>query len=212
MADFVSIWDAPRDDASFHSLCEDEPAIDEPAPVPEPVCEPDPEPSPEPPPDIEALVAAAEKRGRERALIELAPRQQEAAREIEQLRAVAQELGSLRARILQDASAEIAGIVLGVARRVLGDALVLHPDALQNVVTGAVGRFPDPSCLTVRVAPDDVERVGGWLPSCQVLPDPSISGGCAVEAESGQVEASLETVMEGLETAVADWLAEQATA
>lgn len=211
MADFTSIWDAPVEErtpfASLFTAEEPEPApVAEVAPVeaaPEPV-------EREPEIDVQALIAEAEKRAYARAALELQPERQAIAREREQLRALAGELTTARSRMVEDASNEIASIVLGLARRVVGDALVLHPDALQGVVAGAVGRFPEPTGLIIRVSPDDVERVSSWIPDADVRADPGISGGCVVESEAGSVEASLETVMEGLETAVTDWLAERA--
>ncbi|MCP4807950.1 MAG: hypothetical protein GY913_15765 [Proteobacteria bacterium] len=210
---FVSIWDSPAESHGFSSFFDAsaEPVDSEPEVlvlVPEPAVEPVPEPEPEP--DIAELIAEAEKRAYAKAALELMPERQAIAKEREQIRALAGELTTARSQMLDDASAEIAAIVLGLARRVVGDALVLHPDALQSVVSGAVGRFPEPASLTIRVAPDDVERVAAWLPMSEVVADPAISGGCMVESDAGSVEASLETVMQGLDTAVTDWLAEGA--
>ncbi len=214
MADFVSIWMEAAPEPPF------EPSLRRP-PAPEVAAEPDleaaeeaapelvPEPEPEPEPDLDALIAQAGARALLEARAELAPEREALRAEQARAAALGHEVAALRGRIMDGLSQEVAAIVLGVARRVVGDALALHPDALQRVVEAAVGRFPDSAGLTVRVAPEDVERVREWLGDAEIIGDPSVSGGCIVEGDEGCVNASLEAVYEGLDAAVEAWRQER---
>lgn len=208
---FVSLFEAvPRRVPQFRSI--GGPVVEAPPPVevvaPEPL--PGPrlvEPEPEEP-DLETLLAEAEARGRQAAALELEA-ERAGVRDTQALldSLVAQiEVASKAAQ--EDLSGQVAELVLFLGRRVVGDSLALHPRALEEVVRAAVGRFPHGSKLDVRVAPRDQERVQAWLPEVVVTPDEALSGGCVIQAQTGEVDASLGAVSESLEAAVRAWQAE----
>lgn len=217
MSDFVSIWTEAGPRPPFEPTVTADPAriveeieerILEDAPTEElPPLEVVPEE--EEPIDIDALLAEARAEALEQARAELEPERERLAQEIERTAVLGREVAALRGRVLDGLSGDISAIVLAVTRRVVGDALAMHPDALKRVLDGAVGRFPERSGLTVRVSPEDVERVSAWLGDALIVPDPEVSGGCIVGGDEGVVDASLDAVFEGLDAAVAAWQQER---
>lgn len=201
MADFVSLWVAPVAPAPPPPAAQSVETVE--ASTPEPVV------------DMEALLLQARKEGQEQgrrqAEAALAPLREELAKEQELLQVLSQELLTARQVELESLREEVAEIVLLVARRVVGDALALHPDALRQVVLGAISSVPGDEPVRVRVAEADVERVSGWLaalPRFQVEGDPSVEGGCHVESRHGSVEATVEQAFLALEGATRAWVEE----
>ena len=216
MTDFVSIWSeaAPQPPFEPSLRAPETPEIVQEVEermelVEEAFEEAEPEPEPEPELDLDALVAEIEAKARAQARAELGPEREALKAEQERTAALGRELASLRGRVMDGLSGDIAAIVLGLSRRVVGDALALHPEALRRVLDGAVGRFPDSSGLHVRVAPEDLERVRTWLPDAEVVADESVSGGCVVSGDEGTIDASLEAVFEGIDAAVEAWRQER---
>ena len=210
MESFISLFEkAPRREPRFQGLG----APEEPPQPPveaEPVAplEQVPEPEPDPEPDLEALLAEAEARGRRAAQAELAARERELESQRMALEQVLAGVEQERQQHQHDLTVQVAEIVLLLARRVVGTSLALHPDALRQVVSAAVARFPQGQRLRVRVAPEDLERVAAWLPSAEVVADEGVAGGCVVSSDAGEVDASLDVVCESLEAAVRAWQAE----
>ncbi len=160
---------------------------------------------------IEKAKAEGLEKGREQAELALGPVRGELEQEREQLRELAAELLSARERELQSVRQDVADVVLLMARKVVGDALALHPDALRKVVLDAISGVPGDEPVTVRVPVDDVERVAGWLasmPRFQVQGDPSVEGGCHVESRYGYVEATTDQAFAALEAATRAWVEE----
>ena len=198
MADFVSLWQA--------SVAPPAPPVAREAPQP---------PMPEPVVDIEALLLQARKEGQElgrrQAEAALGPVREELAREHEQLGVLARELLAARQRELDSLREEVAEIILLMARRVVGDALALHPDALRQVVLGAISRVPGEEPVRVLVAQADVDRVSGWLatlPRFKVEGAPAVQGGCLIESRHGSVEATVDRAFVALEAATRAWVEE----
>lgn len=218
MTDFVSIWMSAAPAPPFEpSLTPSSPTLDEDdepaessAEAAGEVDEDDDEPEDEEEVvDLDALIAEAEHKALLKARAELIPEREALRAEQERTAALGMEVAALRGRILDGLSHDISNVVLGVTRRVVGDAMVHHPDALKRVIEDAVGRFPERSGLHVRVAPEDVERVRGWLGDAEVVADEAVSGGCIVDGEEGAVDASLEAVYEGLDAVVEAWRQER---
>lgn len=123
------------------------------------------------------------------------------------------EFEKVRRDALDQAAADVAAMVVSLARKVIGDSLALHPDAVSGIVKGAIDRLPQEDELSIRVPADAVERVQAVLPERHrphVVADPSITGGCIVETRFVSIEGSLETAMAGIEAAAAAWLAGRA--
>ncbi len=144
---------------------------------------------------------------------------QEAELELERIRVqqkaleeLAEGLEGLRKKIHKEISHEVADMVLFAARRVVGETLAVHPAALIKLVEGAIARLPGDDEVRIRIRPEAEEIVRGALGMRRpfvIEVDEELEGGCVVEADVGEVEASLEAAFAGLGQAVEDWLEEQ---
>ena len=115
-------------------------------------------PSPVAPIDVEAERAAAYRAGHDDAERACAAR----LAELEQRLAVAvpllDEVARARREALDRSATDVGEMVIAFARKVVGDSLTVHPDALIGVVRAALDELPDEDEVWVRVAPDQVER------------------------------------------------------
>lgn len=139
--------------------------------------------------------------------------------EIVQLRELAatvgpliEELEALRATTLQRSCEDIADVVRTFAQRVVGDALAIHPEALSTLVKDAIEQLPAHDEITITVAAEASEALVRALPAelrDRVVVDPSISAGAVVRTRHAALDATLDTAMQGLESALQEWLAAQ---
>lgn len=166
-----------------------------------------PEVEPEPV-DLEALAKEAFELGKQEAQKELQEAHDALDAEREAMKSLGTELAELRRQLVARTASEVGDVVLAVARRVVGDALALHPEALANVVSGALEQLPLEDELTVRVRPEAVEAIRGNLGEREglaVVSDDTVTEGAVVETRYGRVEATLDTAMAGIEEAVRAW-------
>jgi flagellar biosynthesis/type III secretory pathway protein FliH len=172
-----------------------------PAPAPEPVA---------PPPDLDALCAQAREEGEQAARQKLEPRIRELEARLAAMGPILEDLPRIRKAALDQAAQDIVQMVLGIAHKVIGDSLTHHPDALPRLVQASLARLPDEDEISIRVPVTSVDRVMAVLPerhAVKVTPDPSLAKGCVVETRHASIDASLETVIEGLTQAATHWLA-----
>jgi len=162
-----------------------------------------------PPVDVQALVEAA----RSQAAAEERARLAHERAELEQLASVlsagAADLARLHKQTLDRAAGDIADLILALTRRLLGDSLVVHPDALPTLIHRALERFPEKEDLRIRVPADLAEAVREAVDpglKAAVEADPGVSGGCVLESRHGSVDATVDAAMEGVEEAVQAWL------
>ena len=130
----------------------------------------------------------------------------------ESLGPLVEELSGLKRKIYQESAQDVADLALHVARRVVGETLAVHPESLITLCENALSRLPGDDEVRIRLRPDDIAVVEGHLPtrrSIRLIPDESLDGGCVVEAQCGEVEASLEAAFVGLRQAVSEWLEDQ---
>lgn len=123
------------------------------------------------------------------------------------------EVARARREAVEQAAVDVAELVLGLARKVAGDALTVHPDALPGLVRGALAELPDEDEVTIRVAPDQVERVRAVLPEPhrgRVVAAPDIDVGCVVETRHVAIDATLGAAVDAITAATAAWLAGRA--
>ena len=168
---------------------------------------------------LEAIEQEAFKRGRAVAMAEMAEKMQSLKSENASLQKVADsiapladELEGLRARMIQQASEDVADMALHMARRVVGETLAVHPQALRKLIVDAIERLPGDDEITVRVRPQDLQSIQDNLPvrrDIRIVEDDSLEGGCVVQAQCGEVSASIETAFTGLRAAVDEWLEDQ---
>jgi flagellar assembly protein FliH len=117
------------------------------------------------------------------------------------LRRVAQtleELGNLRKTLMQQSERQMVQLALTLARRVVQREIRLDPELIAAMAHVAIKKLGISNPSTIRLHPDDytvVARDGErWAGSnVSVVPDPSIArGGCMVESDFGNIDASLD--------------------
>jgi len=158
-------------------------------------------------------------RGKATAMAEMSSKIEQTNAENERLQSISErieplvnELESLRTNIIRKASEDLAEMALHMARRVVGETLAVHPQALRKLVSDALERLPGEDEVTIRVRPEDLSVIEQHLPTrrkIRLLADESLEGGCVVEAQCGEVSASVEAAFTGLRAAVEEWLEEQ---
>jgi flagellar assembly protein FliH len=109
------------------------------------------------------------------------------------------ELRSLRDTLLRQTERQMVELALGIARKVLRREAAFDQDLLVAMARVALDRVGDQASATIRLNPEDyavtAQRHGDqWAGSrITVLADPTVSrGGCIVESEFGQVDASVD--------------------
>lgn len=167
---------------------------------------------PEPEINLEELQQEAYDLGAQDAKDQLEPHIDRLEQQINLLQPLIQQLVSIRREALEQAAKDVADIVSMVAKRVVGDSLAYNPDALPTLVINAISQMPEEDEITIKVAADDVDCVKAALDepySQRVFACDDIEAGCIVETRFASIDNSLDAVVSGLETAVAEWLESQ---
>ena len=184
-----------------------EPAEPEEPEVPE---EPEePEEPPEPEIDVEQLQQEAYDLGMQDVRDALEPQIDRLEQQLDLVQPLIHQLVTMRKETLQQAAKDVAEIVLLTARRVVGDSLAYNPEALPTLVEAAIEQMPDEDEIIIKVAPDDVPCVQDALDEAfreNVVASEDVEAGCIVETKFASIDSSLEAVVAGLESAVAEWL------
>ena len=149
-----------------------------------------------------------EAAGRAAAAAELQPALEKLARGI-------QEIAGLRPQIMREAAADLVGLSLGIARRILHRELSVDPGALEGLVSGALQKMPAQEICRLRIHPElepgirqALAREGrGGLP---LIADGTLErGAIVVETARGKLDASLETQLAEIGRGLADRLPER---
>ncbi len=150
-----------------------------------------------------------EAAGRNRAAADLQPI-------VEKFAQTAGELAQLRARLRREAEADTLKLALAIARRVLRRELAIDPDALENLLLGALEKLRGQEIARVRIHPSHADLVTACLrrgssgTTVEVIPDPGRPPGTAIfETERGNLDASVETQLQEIERGLADRLRNQ---
>jgi flagellar biosynthesis/type III secretory pathway protein FliH len=181
-----------------------------PAPVDLDAPRSEPDREPEPPRDPEAERQASFELGRQAGAAERDPEILALRAQVEVLPELLDGLARARRAALAQASADVAQIVVEVTRKVLGDTMLLHPDALAGLVQRAIDRLPEEDEVWIRVPPAAVDRVVATVPERhrdRVRPDPALTTGCVVETRHVAIDASLEAAMDAIHQAAQAWVA-----
>jgi flagellar biosynthesis/type III secretory pathway protein FliH len=158
----------------------------------------------------EAIVASAE------AVREAARQEGYAAGREAGLASVTALLAAARAEVdrrAQGAEAELRRLAVRIAEKILARTLALGPDAVVDVVRGALAAAAERRDLVVRVHPDDVavvvearERLLAGAAArahLAVRADATVGrGGCIVETEVGSIDARLDVQLAAIERAL----------
>lgn len=182
----------------------------DPPPPPPPPRPSNPEPEVEAPrlptaEDIERIERAARDEGYERGLQEgrntgYETGLEQAREQARQLAALCEHLAAPLAALDEVMERQLLALCLELAERILQRQLQLQPEFVETVVRGALevlGRSESPVCIHVH--PEDLEVLEllgfdrGEKP-WRLQADPNLRrGGCRLETDHGQVDASLET-------------------
>jgi flagellar biosynthesis/type III secretory pathway protein FliH len=160
------------------------------------------------PPNLETMLEQARDEGRREAADAFREQLVQAEADLTVAAAALEEVATLRSAILRSSADQIGDLVVQLARRVLGQSLALHPEALPGVVRDAVALLPERDELVVRVPPSAVERIEAVFKArsgVKVIADPDIAVGCHVEAGHAAIDATLDAAIEGIEAAVRVW-------
>lgn len=121
-------------------------------------------------------------------------------------RAAIEEMAVTRARILEDAAAQLAALAAVIARRVIARELAIAPEILGNLVSEALEALSDQDRVRVRVGCGFQAAVDGLEQSLlargarvTVVVESTLGDyDCFVETELGQVDESVERRLEKL--------------
>ena len=122
-----------------------------------------------------------------------------------------EELSGMRERLRHEAEADVVGLALAVARRVLHRELTIAPEALLGLVKAALEKIDSREIHRVRthaahvaLLQQKLEEIG--VPRrIEVAADPSLEPGAAIfETAHGSLDASVETQLAEIERGFAD--------
>lgn len=158
----------------------------------------------------QAGLREGEAAGRNRAAAEFQIVVERMARSIE-------ETAGLRARLRREAEADLLGLSLAIARRVLRREISIDPDALRGVAMAALEKIAAGEISRVRVHPSQAPLVANCLreagggSNIEIVPDAAREPGALVfETERGNLDASVESQLEEIERGLADHLKRRA--
>jgi len=126
-----------------------------------------------------------------------------------------QEIAGLRPQAMRDATADLVGLSLGIARRILHRELSVDPAALEGLVGSALQKLPGQEICRIRIHPElepglrqALAREGrGGL---RLIADGTLErGAILVETARGKLDASLETQLAEIGRGLADRLPEK---
>jgi flagellar assembly protein FliH len=133
-----------------------------------------------------------------------------ARQEAERLAGLLKQLEGALTEFDQQVGEELLALAVEIARRVVGQAITVDPEAVLETVRGALAELPHQHAA-VHLHPEDAALVRSYLgeqlthAGHRIYEDPALArGGCLVEAGGSQVDATLATrwrrVLEGLGT------------
>ena len=173
---------------------------------------PDRAPDPKRVDDLQDMLTEAREAGAGDARAELEAELVQLREIVESVGPLVDELEGMRKQALTDAADTIAQVVRLFARRVVGDALAMNPDALTSLVKEAIAQLPDHDDLEIAVSAQDSDTLSRTLPAHlreRVVVQPDIERGVVVRTKNASLDATLATAERGLDAAVQEWLAEQ---
>jgi flagellar assembly protein FliH len=159
----------------------------------------------EPEIDLEAEAAAARAAGHEAGFqAGLVEAESHMAAGVAALQAAAAALAADRDRVSASVEAAAVELALRIAEQALGAAVEVRPDAVVDVVRGALRRLVERDRVTILVNPEDLDLVRdassalmdelGGIEHCDVQAERRVArGGAVVRTVEGEVDATLAT-------------------
>lgn len=110
-------------------------------------------------------------------------------------------------RMIISLEQDAVGLSLALAAKILAGAIDVQPERVLDVVRGALRHIAQRRCITILVAPSDMEIVNGaigelsakagGIERCQVHADRRVGrGGAIVRTSEGEVDACVDTQLE----------------
>ncbi|HEV7495140.1 FliH/SctL family protein [Baekduia sp.] len=161
--------------------------------------------SAEPAIDLEAEARAARDAGHEAGFqAGLAEAQEQMAAGVAALQAAVEEVAAERGRVANAVEAAAVELGLRIAEQALAAAVEVRPEAVVDVVRGALRRLVERDRVTILVNPEDLDLVRGasdalmaelgGIEHCDVQAERRVArGGAVVRTVEGEVDATLQT-------------------
>ena len=131
-------------------------------------------------------------------------------RQLEAINPILTALPELRRQIARDAAADVGEILSAITRRVVGQSIALHPTALAHIVTQALGAIPGDDEIWISLPPGSQESIKMLFEEGRTLhlrEDDALTSGCRISTKNATLEATLETAMDSVDAAIAEWIA-----
>lgn len=100
------------------------------------------------------------------------------------------------------AEAEVVNLTMDIVRKVLAEELKISRESVLSIAKEAMSEISHASTARIRVNPMDSplmksfsEEIKACAPSVreiQIVDDPTITGGCIIESDGGQIDASID--------------------
>lgn len=124
-----------------------------------------------------------------------------------------EEVSRLRQVLAQSSKQDMLRLVMAVSEQVIRREVAVDPQVIVNIIENALQSSVRADHYRVRVNPDDLEKVSerkplflasiSGLKNLSIESDSSISpGGCRVDSDLGEVDATLETQLEAIQQAL----------
>jgi flagellar biosynthesis/type III secretory pathway protein FliH len=141
----------------------------------------------------------------------MAQAQEEMAQEAEALQLRLSELEQclaglelVRVEQAEQSAEQAVSIAVALSKRVLGDTLVHTPKALEGLVLRTLSRFPSGGRVRVHVPQQREQDIEALLAAqeVEVVGEAQMEGGCRVEREGCEVDASITSLLAELDAAL----------
>jgi flagellar assembly protein FliH len=169
-----------------------------------------------PAPDFRPL----EEEARQRGLAEGIRAAEESYRsKMARLDQLAASLEAERERFFARMEPELVRLAMSIAEKIIGQELELRPEAVLDIIRGAMKRLRDREELRISVNPRDVERVKearedlisavDGVKRIDIIEDRRVeAGGCVIESPNGTLDARLRTQLDEVGNALQELLPE----
>lgn len=131
----------------------------------------------------------------------------------EQVLVVVEKMEDQRADILKQAEKLIIDLVMSLVRKIIHIESETNPEVIRGVTENALHYLAESSRLTIKLHPDDAEKVNNelslWVPVNKTLKQAVIEedariqrGGCVITTDAGDVDSRLDTQIKKMEELV----------
>lgn len=163
----------------------------------------EPDQPPEPEIDVEALRQQAYQQGVEAGKQEAWQLAQQEIDALQQnMQVLIQSIPSELTRVLSEAEPQLLDLALSIAKKIIQTEVAQNPNVIAGVVHAALEQVQNQTIIAIHLNPDDVETLQPEFSDgrIELIPDSAVQrGGCRVETDLGELDATLETQWEMIE-------------